>query len=613
MPVQRNQLALAIFSLSISCAVQAQSTNGAPGSDVPSLDDIVVTASRSPELEHDVIGDVTVIDRKTLEQAGADSVAQILSRQPDLQFYNTGGPQTSTGVFLRGAKPSQTLVLIDGVRANDSVVGGFNWNSLDAATIQRIEIVRGAASSLYGSDAIGGVINIITAKGGEDRPFAAHANIGLGSHSTFKSGAGFSGAQDGWNYAFSASMAESDGFNSSNPDSGPYTYNQDDDGYSQHSLSGSVGYRWKAGHHIEATAYNSYINADYDAGAYSHPAYSLTRQQAYSISSTDAITDRWESVLRLGLSKSGYEDRTWNTLFSSLQRSFTWQNNFTLAEGQRISAVLERLEERPQHSENFDANRRDTNSAGLIYRGDFGMHHLQASVRNDNITGYGNETTGGLGYDLDLTPRWTVGAAANTGFRAPTFSDLYYPYYGNPDLKPEKSRNVEAHVNYTDDHMRLGATIFQNRVRDMIGSESLTYRSINIDEARLRGLTLTGQYTWNNTTLGGSADFLDPKDVNTGKQLNRRARQVYRLNAQQRFGELKVGTEYMFVGKRYDDAANQVRLGGYSLLNFTAEYALTRSASVQVRWDNVLDKSYSNAYGYNMPGSTVFVNLALRM
>ncbi|TEA78293.1 TonB-dependent receptor domain-containing protein [Allopusillimonas ginsengisoli] len=618
MPVQRNQLALAILSLSISCVSHAQATSGAvappsSGSGIPSLDGIVVTPGRAAESEKNVIGDVTVIDRKTLERAGADSVAQILSRQPDLQFYNTGGPQTSTGIFLRGAKPAQTLVLIDGIRANDSVAGGFNWNSLDAATIERIEIVRGAASSLYGSDAIGGVINIITSKGGEDRPFAAHANIGLGSHSTFKSGAGFSGAQDGWNYAFSASMAESSGFNSSNPDAGPYSYHDDKDGYSQHSLSGSVGYRWKPGHHVGITAYNSYINADYDAGAFAHPAYSLNRQQAYSITSTDALTDYWESVLRLGLSKTGYEDRAWNAIFSTLQRSFTWQNNVRLGEGQRVSAVFERLEERPQHSENFDVSRRDTNSVGLIYRADVGAHHLQASVRNDNITGYGNETTGGLGYDLDVTPYWTVGVAANTGFRAPTFSDLYYPYYGNPDLKPEKSRNVEARVTYAKDNMRFGVTAFQNRVRDMIGSESLTFRSINIDEARLRGVTLTGEYAWGNTTLGGSADFLDPEDVNTGKQLNRRARQVYRLNAQHAFGTLQMGAEYMFVGKRYDDTANQIRLGGYSLMNLTAEYALTHNASVQVRWDNILDKRYSNAYGYNMPGSTVFVNLAVRM
>jgi vitamin B12 transporter len=183
-------------------------------------------------------------------------------------------------VFLRGAKPAQTLILIDGIRANDTVAGGFNWNTLDPATIERIEIVRGAASSLYGSDAIGGVINIITAKGAGDRPFSAHANLGLGSHSTVKSGAGFSGSSDGWNYAFSASMTESNGFNSTNPDAGPYTYYDDADGYSQHSLSGSLGYQWKPGHHVGVTAYNSYINGDYDAGAFAHPAYSLSRQQA---------------------------------------------------------------------------------------------------------------------------------------------------------------------------------------------------------------------------------------------------------------------------------------------------------------------------------------------
>ncbi|WP_255772686.1 TonB-dependent receptor domain-containing protein [Paracandidimonas lactea] len=607
LPYHRRAAAFACFLPLGTVAAQT------PSQSVPQLDQVVVTPSRVTELEKNVIGDVTVIGRDKLSRAGANSVAEVLSREADLQFYNSGGPQTPTGVFLRGAKPAQTLVLIDGVRANDTIAGGFNWNTLDPAIIERIEIVRGAASSLYGSDAIGGVINIVTAKGGEDRPLAAHADFGLGSHGTVKSGAGISGAQDGWNYAFSASMTDSDGFSATNPNAGPFSYNKDTDGYRQHALSGSLGYRWQPGHHIGLTAFDSYINADYDAGSFAHPAYSLNRQQTYAVTSTDTITDYWESVLRLGLGKTGYEDRAFNSIFSTLQRSYTWQNNFRLGEHQRLSTILERLEERPQHSENFAIDRRDTNSAGLVYRGDFGAHHLQASVRNDNISGYGNETTGGVGYNLDLNHQWTVGVAANTGFRAPTFSDLYYPYFGNPDLKPEKSRNIEARVRYTDDALTLGATLFQNRIRDMIGSESGTFRSINIDDARLRGLTLTGEYTWGNTTLGASADFLDPKDVNTGNVLNRRARQVYRLNALQNVGALQVGAEYMFVGKRYDDTANQVRLGGYSLVNLTAGYPLTRNASVQVRWDNVLDKQYTNAFGYNTPGSTVFVNLSLRM
>src|SRR5690606_27962674 len=272
------------------------------------------------------IGDVTVINKADLQKEGQNSVAEILAKQPGIQFYSSGGPQTATGVFLRGTNPSQTLVLIDGVRINSMTTGTVNWNAIDPATIERIEVVRGAASSLYGSDAIGGVINIITRKSGEDRPLSAWTNSGYGSDDTFKSSAGISGAQDGWDYALSASMADSSGFNATNFQSG--SYNNDRDGYSQHTLSGSLGYRWSPGHHLGLTAYNGYMDGDFDMGMGTLPAHAITRQQAYTLTSTDDITDRWQSVLRFGFSKEYGDSRSFGSAYTydSLQRSYSWQN-----------------------------------------------------------------------------------------------------------------------------------------------------------------------------------------------------------------------------------------------------------------------------------------------
>src|SRR5690606_3863300 len=199
-----------------------------------------------------------------------------------IQFSSNGGPQTQTCVYLRGTNPSQTLVLIDGVRVNSISTGATNWNAIDPATIERIAIVRGAASSLYGSDAMGGGINLITRKSGEDRPLSAWTNIGYGTDDTFKSSLGFSGAAEGWDYALSAGMADSSGFSATNDLSDAFTYNRDDDGYTQHTLSGSLGYRWKPGHHIGLTAYNGYIDGDFDSGPGPLPTHTITRQQARS-------------------------------------------------------------------------------------------------------------------------------------------------------------------------------------------------------------------------------------------------------------------------------------------------------------------------------------------
>lgn len=587
---------------------------------IPQLDHVVVTPNRQPQVLEESMGDVTVVSREQLQNAGADSISSILARQPGVQITDNGGRQTPTGIMLRGANANHTLLLIDGMRVNSAVQGGANWMALDPAAIERIEILRGAASSLYGSDAIGGVVNIITRKGDTDRPLSAWADLGIGSHSTVKSATGFSGAAAGWDYSLSASMAESDGYSTTTPAAAFGNHHPDDDGYHQHTLAGSLGYRWAAGQHLGVSFYNSYINGDYDSGEWSHPAYALTRQQAYSVTSTNDITADWQSVLRLGLSKEAYDDRAWDTTFSSLLRSYSWQNNIRLNDDHKLAAYVERIEERPVHSAGMDVNRRDTNAVGAIYNGRFGRHSVQASLRNDNISGYGNETTGGLGYDLALTDAWSIGLAGNTGFHAPTFSDLYYPGSENPDLRPEKSRNIEAHLRYQKSGLSLGATVYQNKIRDLLTWDNSTFRMENVDRATLRGATLTAEYEWSATTLRASADFLRPRNDNTGERLLRRARQQYMVAAEHRLDALRLGAEYQFTGKREDTATDPVTfssyrttLGGYSLLNLTAAYDLTSNASVQVRWNNVFDKDYANAYGYNTAGSNIFVNLSLRM
>ncbi len=589
-------------------------------SPVPQLENIVVTANRQPQALKDTLGDITVVSREELQRAGADSIPTILSRQPGVQITDNGGRQTPTGIMLRGSNANHTLLLIDGVRINSSVQGGANWMAMDPAAIERIEILRGAASSLYGSDAIGGVVNIITRKGAGDRPLAGWAELGVGSHSTVRSSTGFSGAAAGWDYALTASMAESDGYSSTSPDAAYGNHHPDDDGYSQHSLSGSLGYRWAPGQHLGVSFYNSYINGEYDAGEWTPAARALSRQQAYSLTSTNDVTEYWQSVLRFGFSKESYDDRVWDTRFSTLLRSYSWQNNLKLGADQKLALYIERQEERPWHSADMQTTRRDTNAVGAIYNGRFGRHSVQASVRNDNISEYGNEVTGALGYDLAVNKNLTLGVAASTGFHAPTFSDLYYPGSENPDLKPERSRNLEAHVQYERGGLQLGATVYQNKIRDLLAWDNATFRMENVDRATILGATLTAAYEWDATTLRASADFMRPRNDNTGERLLRRARHQYTFSAEHQFETLRVGAEYQFTGSREDIAVDptsfasyRTRLGSYGLFNLTAEYAFTSNAAVQLRWNNVFDKNYALAHGYQTPGSNVFINLSLRM
>ncbi|WP_368655582.1 TonB-dependent receptor [Castellaniella ginsengisoli] len=630
-------------------AATAQHTT-APGTAVPTLRDIVVTASRSPEPLADVVGDVTVIGQDQLTEARGDSMVEIIGRAPGVQFTSNGGPQTVTSLFLRGTNSAHTLVLIDGMRINGSTAGSVHFPALDPAMVERIEILRGAASSLYGSDAIGGVVNIITKKGGQDRPLSAWANVGYGTYETAKSSLGLSGAAQGWDYSLSTSAASSKGFDALRrrkaDNKAIAGYYPDKDGYRSHAVSGTLGYRWAEGHRIGLTAYNGYTDGDYDNEYTPYPnTHAIYRQQAYSLTSTDIITDWWESDLRFGFTKDNNDNRSdSSSVFNSLKRHYSWTNTFKPNANHRLSVLLERQEERVQASTTrYAQDARDTNAAALIYKGRIRRLHTQASVRNDNISGYGNQPTGSLGLDFDLTDAWQIGIAGNTGFHAPTFNDLYYPfelytwggvptgsYSGNPGLKPEKSRNIEAHIQYRTDDTLLRATIYQNRIRNLIiydVTEPVPFFTEgtmrNLDTATIHGVTLTAEHTFGNTTLRASADLLNPRNEDPqpakgftpaeGSTLPYRARQVFHLGVEHRIQALKLGAEYQYTGNRYADAANRTRLGGYSLVNLTAAYDFSKSLGVQVRWNNVLDKDYVLVDGYNTPGSNVFVNLSWRM
>ncbi len=320
-PFSRRSLAAACCLFPLAVTAQTTASDAA----VPTLKDIVVTPSRSAEPLADAIGDVTVIGPDQLTEARGDSIAEIIGRAPGVQFISYGGPQTATGLFIRGANSNQTLVLIDGMRINGSTAGSISFPAIDPAMIERIEILRGAASSLYGSDAIGGVVNIITKKGAQDRPLSAWANVGYGSYETAKSSLGLSGASDGWDYSFSTSAATSKGFDALRRRKANNSviagYYPDKDGYRSHAVSGTLGYRWAEGHRIGLTAYNGYTNGDYDNEFTPYPnTYAIDRQQAYSLGSTDRITDWWESDLRFGFTKDSNDNRSDTSTASRIRR-----------------------------------------------------------------------------------------------------------------------------------------------------------------------------------------------------------------------------------------------------------------------------------------------------
>jgi len=588
------------------------------------LEPIVVTASRIEQPAQQVLGDVTVIDRDTLERTGQSSLAETLARNvPGVEYIDNGGPQSKSSLFIRGAESDHTLVLIDGIRVNNAEVGTAFLEAFSPDMFDRVEVLRGAASSLYGADAIGGVVNLLTHRPrASDKPFSVNASIGYGTHDTRRVRLGVRGAAAGWDYSLAGGYGESRGFNATNTDNA-FSYSPDRDGYYQNNVLGTLGYTWAAGHRLSLLAYRAYLNGMYDGGPdFVTGEYfddrARTKQEVYALTSSNQITDRWESVLRVAYSDD--EQRNYASFgkshFASEKHTYTWQNNVKLTQAQNASLILERLEERRSGSTTYDMQDRQTNSVGGVYRFDLGRHHVQLNARNDHSSQYGDETTGGAAYGFDLTPTLRAGVAGNTGFKTPTFQDLYYPGFSNPDLKPERSRNIEASLRYTDDTTRLGVVAYQNRIKDLIVNTGVSSLPLdNVERATIRGVTLSGEHDFGATTVRASVDLQRPINDKTDLQLPNRARQIWRLGADHRLGAWGLGGELYVSGKRYGtgSATTRPRLGGYTLVNALASYDINKNIQAQLRWNNIFDRQYTLVRGYETMGSNVFVNLSWRM
>ena len=308
------------------------------------------------------------------------------------------------------------------------------------------------------------------------------------------------------------------------------------------------------------------------------------------------------------MSKTGYGDYP----FRTRQRQYAWQNDFTLPAGS-LSVAAERREERVDSDSGFAVDARATNSLTAIARIVAGANALQANVRRDQSSQFGGRTTGALAWGYRISPAWRITAGAGTAFRAPTFNDLYYPGYSNPDLRPETSRNLEAGIHATG---RIGEASWQahavgyyNRVRDLIVFQcdaAFNCRPDNVADATLEGVTLDGNWAWRDASVHASIDLQAPTDDATGHLLPRRARRHATLSYSQQAGPARLTAEWVGSSARYDDAENLRRLGGYGIVNVAVEWPLTHGVTLFVRGDNVLDRNYELAADYATGGARVF-------
>jgi vitamin B12 transporter len=607
-------LTLALSIAAIGAPAFAQSVTRA--------DTVVVTATRNAQPASEVLSDTLVISADDIANSGAGSITDLLARQRGIEVARNGGPGTTSSVFIRGANANQNVVLVDGVRIGSSTTGAAAWNAIPLSAIDHIEIVYGPLSTLYGADAIGGVVQIFTRKGsGAPR---LSADVGFGSENTRSydaAVAGSTGGEHDFHYALSAGKEKSDGFSATTP--GNYSFNPDDDGYDSRNAAGQFSLKLAPGHEIGLTFLDSRTDAQYDNGAGSYDARNLQKLDTVSVYAKDRFLPNWTSLVQASRSDDksgsdgGVEDYN-RSQINTRQTDFLWQNDIVI--GRDLLQVLfeHRKEEVVSSSTPVMDGDRETNSVAASYTLKRGAQQAALSLRNDNSTQYGSRTTGSLAYGYHVTNALRASASFGTSFRAPTFNDLYYPGYGVASNRPEKGRNAEAGLYFDDGVTQLSATYYRNRVTDLLVNTDVcpvepdTHAygcAYNVDKALLEGVTLSGARRFGDLGLHASVDLQDPRDETTDKLLVRRARQHGELALDYTIGPVKGGVEWQVSGKRYDDIANQTRLGGYGLLNLYATYQLAPEWSVLLRWNNATDKHYELAQYYGTAGAQGFIGL----
>lgn len=587
-------------------------------------DDVVITASRVEQSRESVLADVSVITRDDIERAGQSTLVELLRTQPGVQIESNGGPGANANVHLRGTHSQAVVVLVDGMRMGSATNGTTAFNQITPEQIERIEIVRGPASSLYGSDAVGGVIQIFTRQGAGKPNFTASA--GYGSYDTRTASAGVGGTVENTRFALNVSSLDTDGISALKVSKG---VDADHDGYRNLTVSGHLNQKLAEGHDIGLQLFHSEGSGEFDGRNF--PANQDMRQQIIAVTSDNRLAGFWMSHLKLGESMDDLrsEGSFGISNIRTKQRQYSWQNDFSLPLGM-LTLAYDRIEDRVKSDTAYARDYRSNNGWLANYLLELGPHAFNLGLRRDDNSQFGKHDTGNIGYGYQIAPHWRVTGSYGTAFRAPTFNDLYWPfqdfgygftYQGNPDLKPETSRNKEVSVTYDQGHHRVTATAYHNRIDDLlVCCQGLAHDfPVNVGAATIKGVTLAYEGWFGNYHMRTNLDVLNPKNDDTGNVLTRRARQYGSLWLGRTMGDLELGAEVIASGKRYNDAANNHRLHGYTLVNLTAAYRFTPEWSLNARVDNLFDRAYAltttasdfnpTAPDYGTPGINAFVGL----
>lgn len=626
--------AVSLFPLlSMPCGAQTASTT--PNA---SMNPVVITANRQAQRMDEVIGSISIIERDEIERSGAGTLGDALARTAGVELGRQGGPGSAESIFIRGANGSHTLLLIDGVRVGSASLGTSAIEAIPLSQIQRVEILRGPGSALYGADAIGGVINVITKTSVDTNTPAVMASMGVGTQHTFKTHLATARKNGPLSYNISAGTAGSAGINALLETANP-AYNPDRDGYQSRNLGFNAEYELDknlalGGGYLTVQNRNRYDSYQSD-NLWVKSNASLDYLRSHTTTQTNLYArfspvQPWKSTLRVAEGRDADDQQSATTsapndYYRTTQRQYAWQNDVKLPVG-NVLALYERLEQKLDSTSTYTLNQRSIDSYALGWSGRVDANRFQTNLRQDRNSQYGVRNSHYLGVGRSLNPEWVLAASYGTAFKAPTFNDLYFPYVpflggGNPNLKPEEASNREISLRYETGSIRGHLTHFDNRIQNLIqwaddGTGTDTWIPFNVAAARIRGNEFGLSIDEKSWLHRVNLTFQDPKDEQTGRQLTSRAKGFATLASLYRTPTYSVGAELRLVGERYYGASATTRMSGYNLLNLTAEYRLAKDWMWFGRVDNALDRQYAMAYTVSTPanpyrvvGRAVFVGV----
>jgi vitamin B12 transporter len=579
------------------------------------LPDTVITASRVLQRAQDALPDVSLITRADIERSQARDLPTLLQNLAGMEITQSGGMGGVASLFMRGAESRHALVLVDGLPMNNL---NFNLAALEHLPlngIERIEVIRGNVSSLYGSAALGGVVQIFTrqnsSKLGKGPWLETNAQLGSNQFRSGQVSAGQSWAS-GFGVNASSENIQTQGFNAINPLQRPNT-NTDLDGYKRLSNAINFSQEFEAGR-IGLMLRETHADVQYDSqwgpANQADESKSVLRNALLNASYKASSQLQWHFSLGQQADKLNAAVTAYPYFVNSQSKTSSVGAVWTLWPQHSLTSGYESTRQKIASDTAYNPTERTLDSWRLGYQAQLKNQQWQLNVRRDQYSDFGEANTWYAGYGYFLTPALRVKASASTGFMAPTFNDLYYPWGGNPLLKPEKARSNEVGLQYIQAKWNARLTAFENRYTNLIDNDQFWTRT-NIAKAKNQGVevALAGQWQmpgWGVQQWRLSMTSQDPQNEMTQQALARRAKTLVQAGLTQSWGYWDTGLQLRYSGARVDDANI---LAAYTLLDLTATRALTPDLRLNLRLENATNQNYQSIYGYNMPKRGVFVGL----